>query len=122
MFRALWVVLPLVAGPALAGALDGRSGALGLVGAVLAWGAWTGVLVAALVPSTVSLTVCRVLAPGAAATTVWAVAASSGGDVGEVRAVDGLGLVVATAAAVVVMAPRLGDAFVDGSSYGPERR
>ena len=122
VFRALWVVLPLVAGPAVAGALDDRSGLVGPVGAVLAWGTWAGVLVAALVPSTVSLTVCRVLAPAAAVATVGAVAVVAGGDLADVTALDVVGLLVATAAAVVVMAPRLGDQFVDGSSYGPERR
>ncbi len=122
VFRVLWVVLPLVTGPALAAALDDRSGSVGPVGAVLAWGAWAGVLVAALVPSTVSLTACRVLAPAAAVATVGGVAVEAGGELGEVTALDVIALLVATAAAVVVMAPRLGDQFVDGSSYGPERR
>ena len=121
-FRALWMVLPLVAGPALAAGLDDRAGAVGLVGAILVWGAWAGVLVAALVPSTVSLTICRVLAPAAAVATVGGAAVAAGGDVGEVRSLDVVGVLTATAAAVVVMAPRLGDRFVDGSSYGPERR
>lgn len=122
VFRALWVVLPVVAGSALAAGLDDRSGAVGVVGAVVVWGTWAGVLVAALVPSTVSLTVCRVLAPAAAAAVVWGAAVDADGAVGDVRALDVVGVLVATAAAVAVMAPRFGDRFVDGSSYGPERR
>ncbi len=122
VFRALWVVLPLTAGPALAGGLDDQPGISGVTGEVVAWGVWAGVLVAALVPSTVSLTVCRVLAPAVAVATTWGAIVDAGGDVGDVDALAVAGVAMATATAVSVMAPRLGDQFVDGSSYGPERR
>ncbi|HMQ26599.1 MAG TPA: hypothetical protein PKA98_11475 [Acidimicrobiales bacterium] len=122
VFRALWVALPLTAGPAVVGGLADRPGSSGLVGEVAAWGVWGGVLVAALVPSTVSLTICRVLAPAAAVATAWAAIVDASGDVGEADVLAVAGVVVATATSVAVMAPRLGDQFVDGSSYGPERR
>ncbi len=123
-FRVLWVVLPVAAGPVLGAALDDRSGPVQLVASVALWLGWAAVLVASLVPSTVSLTVLRVLAPAAGLVTVWAVAVAVGtdADLGEVGASEVAGLVVTAAAAVVAMAPSVGDAFVDGSSYGPERR
>lgn len=124
VFRALWVVLPVAAGPALGDALDGRSGPVQLVASVALWSAWAAVLVASLVPSTVSLTVLRVLAPAAGVATVWAVAVAVGtdADLGEIDLADVAGLIVSAAVAVVAMAPSIGDTFVDGSSYGPERR
>ena len=124
VFRALWVVLPVAAGPALGAALDGHSGPVQLVASVALWSGWATVLVASLVPSTVSLTVLRVLAPAAGVATVWAVAVIVGAedDLGGIGVSEVVGLIVTAAVAVVAMAPTIGDAFVDGSSYGPERR
>lgn len=121
-FRGLWVVLPVAAGPALGAALDGRNDTVALVASVILWLGWAAVLVASLVPSTVGLTVLRMLAPAAGVATAWAVVAGTDADFGEVGVGDVVGLVVTAAAAVVAMAPSVGDAFVDGSSYGPERR
>ena len=121
-FRGLWVVLPVAAGPALGAALGGRNDTVALVASVILWLGWAAVLVASLVPSTVGLTVLRMLAPAAGVATAWAVVAGTDADFGEVGVGDVVGLVVTAAAAVVAMAPSVGDAFVDGSSYGPERR
>lgn len=121
-FRGLWVVLPVAAGPALGAALDGRNDSVALVASVILWLGWAAVLVASLVPSTVGLTVLRMLAPAAGVATAWAVVVGTDADFGEVGVGDVVGLVVTAAAAVVAMAPSVGDAFVDGSSYGPERR
>lgn len=121
-FRGLWVVLPVAAGPALGAALDGRNDTVALVASVILWLGWAAVLVASLVPSTVGLTVLRMLAPAAGVATAWAVVVGTDADFGEVGVGDVVGLVVTAAAAVVAMAPSVGDAFVDGSSYGPERR
>ena len=123
-FRALWVVLPVAAGPVLGAGLDDRSDPVQLVASVALWLGWAAVLVASLVPSTVSLTVLRVLAPAAAAATTWAVAVALGtdADLAEIGLAEVAGLVVSAAVAVVAMAPSIGDTFVDGSSYGPERR
>ena len=121
-FRGLWVVLPVAAGPALGAALDGRNDTVALVASVILWLGWAAVLVASLVPSTVGLTVLRMLAPAAGVATASAVVVGTDADFGEVGVGDVVGLVVTAAAAVVAMAPSVGDAFVDGSSYGPERR
>jgi hypothetical protein len=82
----------------------------------LAWGTWAVVLVAVLIPRTVSLTALRIVAPVGLVVANWAAVAGdrSGADV----------VAVAWAAATVVAAfsPTTGDAFVNGSSYGDERR
>ena len=75
------------------------------------------VLVALLVPRTVSLTALRIGAPAALAVAIW-VSVRSGVDVAEIVA---LAWTAGTAAAVLFL-PAIADAFVDGSSYGPERR
>jgi hypothetical protein len=116
--RIAWFALPLTMGPALAGALGDTSTPVQVVSAVLAWTAWGTGVVAVLLPRTVGLTALRVGAPAALAAALWAAAAS--GDVGpaEIVAVAW----AAAAAAVVLFLPVVADAFVDGSSYGPERR
>ncbi|HEU5153079.1 MAG TPA: hypothetical protein VFU19_21475 [Iamia sp.] len=117
--RALWFALPLAAGPALGAALDPRSTPVATLGTVLAWGTWAVVLVALLVPRAVSLTVVRVGAPAALVATAWAAGPGSpDDDLG--RAV--LAVVAAALALAATVAPPVGDAFVDGSSYGTERR
>ena len=114
--RVVWLALPLVAGPAIAGALADASSPVRWVAGAGAWAGWVVALVAALVPSTVSLTVLRVAAPAALAATVSAVVAGTGPTAGIVSVAAG---VVVT---LVVLAPETAEVFVDGSSYGDERR
>ena len=115
--RVLWVVLALgAAGPA-GDALGSHSTPVALVASAWAWLGWTVALGAMLVPRTLSLTIVRIAVPAGWAAAIAAVA------LGEtVDALDAVVLVVATAALVVALAPWTTDAFVDGSSYGPERR
>ena len=115
--RVLWVVLALAGGAVAADALDDRSTPVVAVVAAAAWLGWAAALVAMLVPRTASLTVVRVLVP---AGWIGALAAVSLGDEGGV--LDAIALVAATGALVLALAPWVTDAFVDGSSYGPERR
>ncbi len=112
----LWAVLPLTLGPALATALADTSRPVQLTASVGAWGVWAATLVATLVPRTLSLTAVRIVAPAAVAAAVW-------------TAIDGVGTAsVAVAAASSALAaaaalwPGTADRFVDGSSYGDERR
>jgi hypothetical protein len=116
--RIGWFALPLTVGPALAHGLRDASGPVQVVASVLAWLAWGAVVVAVLVPRTVSLTALRIGAPAALAASIWAMARS--GDVGaaEVIAIGWSALL----AAVVLFMPVVTDVFVDGSSYGPEKR
>lgn len=114
--RISWVVLPLAMGPALGEALDARSRAVSVTGSLLAWTSWAVVLVAVLVPRTVSLTTVRVAAPAALAAANWSALTGSRG------AIDGIAVAWAAVTVVVVFAPATGDVFVNGSSYGDERR
>lgn len=114
--RIAWAALPLAMGPALGDALDGSTRTVALTGAVLAWGAWAAVLVAVIIPRTVSLTAVRIAAPAALATANWAALTGARG------AADAVGVGWAAVALVTAFAPTTGDAFVNGSSYGDERR
>jgi hypothetical protein len=114
--RLTWLVLPLVAGPSFGDALAGASRPVQVVTAVGLWGGWAAVLVATLVPATVTLTALRVAAP---AGVVFAVAATVAGGP---AAGDAAALGATLLAALAAFWPVTGEAFVDGSSYGDERR
>jgi len=114
--RAAWLALPLVTGPALGDALAGASRPVQVVASIGAWGAWAAALVATLVPTTVSLTALRLAAPSAVAAALAAVVADGPG------AATIVGLAGALVVALVALAPETADVFVDGSSYGDERR
>jgi hypothetical protein len=116
LLRALWLVQPLVCGPTYARALDDRLDSVQIGVSLGLWVVWGLVLGASLVPRTVTLTAIRLAVPAAVASFSWASVASG---------VDGLsivGLVVAVLAAVAVFLPDTPGSFVDGSSYGDERR
>lgn len=114
--RLTWLVLPLVAGPALGDALAGASRPVQVVASLGLWGGWAAVLVATLVPATVTLTALRVTAPAAVAFAVAATVA------GGVSGADVAALASSLLAALAAFSPVTGEVFVDGSSYGDERR
>lgn len=118
--RAVWVVAPLVAGPAVAELLDRRRDA-GADGAALAveivlWALWFGVLVATLAPSPISLTAARIAAPTALAGLV-IVFMTEGTNPEHLSAVF-WGLIATS----VFFLPIFGDRMINGSAYGSERR
>lgn len=115
--RVLWLTLPLTVAPALDAAMADRSSAVAAVVAVLAWAAWTAGVVATFVPRTVGLTGLRIAAPVLPLVTAWAASVDG---VETTPAV--VALVAGTLTAVVAFAPTTGDAFVNGSAYGAERR
>jgi hypothetical protein len=114
--RVTWLALPLLAGPALGDALSGASRPIQLVASVGAWAVWLAVLVATLVPTTLSLTALRTAAPSAAVASGAALVANGATTASVV------GLAAALCAALAALAPETAEAFVDGSSYGDERR
>jgi hypothetical protein len=116
--RVAWLGLPLFAGPALVGALDGRSTAVVAVAGILAAAGWAVGIVAVLVPRSVGLTVLRIGAPAALAAAVVCALTADGVGAAEVAALAGCALLTG----LVLLVPAVADAFVDGSSYGPERR
>ena len=114
--RMTWLILPLFAGPALGDALSDASRPVQVVASLGAWAAWLVVLVATLVPTTVSLTALRAVAPSAVVAAVAALVSTG------VTTAAVVGLVATLCAALVALAPETAEVFVDGSSYGDERR
>lgn len=119
--RITWFYLPLLAGPAFQDALDEASRPVQIIASIGLWSAWAAILVATLVPATVTLTAVRILAPGAlAATLLAAVVAVADGD-----QVTGWHVVAVTGTTITLVAallPSTSAVFVNGSSYGDEVR
>jgi hypothetical protein len=97
-------------------ALAGRSTPVRTTAMVGAWGLWALGLVALLVPTTVSLTAARLLAPAAPATAVASIVAGAG------AAAGGLALAHGLAAMAALFNADVGQRFVQGSAYGDEVR
>lgn len=116
LLPVLWVTLPFTAGPLLATALDERSRPVQLVGSLGLWAAWAVALAAMGVPRTTSLTVVRTIVPASLLAVLVAATTT------EVAARTWLALTVTLAATVWCLTAPVGDTFVNGSSYGHERR
>lgn len=116
IYRAVWVGQVFTLGPAIGESLEDRSRAVQIVGTAVPWAIWGIVLLASLVPTTVSLTALRVGTPTSlvAAGMAWAAGAST---TAGIVAVAG-----ALAALAASLSGDLGEAFVQGSAYGHERR
>lgn len=114
--RATWALLPVLLGPALGEALGDHSLPVARTGSVLAWATWAAVLLAVLLPATVSLTALRIAAPTAVAVAGWAALT------GDPAPSDAVAVAAAALAAVAAFSPSTGDAFINASAYGDERR
>lgn len=111
--RLAWLSLPITTGSVLSDALDGRSAAVRLVVAILAWGAWTVVVLALLVRRPLGLTALRLVAPAALVAGVWATV-----DTGSGAVLAALGAVPF----LLAFLPEVGEWLVNGAAYGFERR
>jgi hypothetical protein len=80
------------------------------------WAGWAVVVALALVPTTVSLTGLRLIAPVAPVTVLWAVAR------GLPAVTASVAIAAAVVAATLAFSAELGQPFVQGSAYGDERR
>ncbi|HEV8296502.1 MAG TPA: hypothetical protein VGQ20_04370 [Acidimicrobiales bacterium] len=114
--RVLWVTLPFTLGPLLAAALEPRARGFRATVSTVSWFAWGVVLLACLIPRVESLTFVRVVVPSAAPAAIWA------SFVHELDWRAALGVAASVALTIAVLAAPVGDAFVNGSSYGDERR
>ncbi|MGH9212312.1 MAG: hypothetical protein ACRD2C_16765 [Acidimicrobiales bacterium] len=115
--RVAWLLLPLLAGPVLADALDDASRPVQVVASTGLWAAWASVLVATMMPRTVSLTALRIVAPAAGIAVLAAVA------VGHESVPWRLGgSVIVLVAVGMAFAPSTSHAFLNGSAYGDEQR
>jgi hypothetical protein len=115
--RISWFMLPVLAGPAVTAALDGRSGAVQVSAEVMMWAAWFAGMVCLLAPSTVSLTVYRIIAPASLVGLALTVLSA---DLSTLRAMAAAG--ATGVASAIAFLPITGDIMVNGSAYGPERR
>lgn len=115
--RAMWAIQPLVSAPVIDDALDERVASFSTGVALLAWLLWGAVLAATLVPHPTTLTAIRIALPAAVVASAWATIVA-----GDVDALTVVGLATVALAAVAAFTPTTGRLFVDGSSYGDERR
>ena len=112
--RAVWLVQPVTLGPALADGFHDLDGHTFL--SVSAWVLWGLGLLATLVPRPVTLTAIRIGGPAAAALSVW-----------TATTVDDAALVAVALGGAFVLGvlshwPAVADTYVDGASYGDEKR
>jgi len=114
--RAVWVLLPVLAGPVLADALHDLDATPRTTASAALWVLWAVGLTATLVPLPATLTALRLGGPAVVALSAWAAAATDD----AVHAV--LGLVAGVLVVLAAFAAPVADRFVDGASYGDERR
>ena len=115
--RVVWVLQPLAFVPLLDSSFSTLPTTGRVAAAVLAWATWAVVLLASLVPSTVSITVGRLLAP---LLPVVAVVAGFAGSVSGVRV--GVAFGAAVVAVLVWFSGEVGLVLAGGSAYGAEQR
>jgi hypothetical protein len=113
--RAVWLVLPVVAGPTFAAALADASRPVQLTASIGLWFGWAFGLLLTLVPTPFALTLLRAIAPGAPLAAAAAFVRQP--DLGA-----GIALATSAAAAVLAFTGEIGDRFVQGGAYGDERR
>ena len=116
LLRLSWLVVPVLAGPALDDALATRDRPVQVVASTLAWVLWGTALAASLVPRSTSLTVVRTIIPAGVPVAVWAALTT------DHPTWAAAGVASTAIAALSLAGPGVSDAFVDGSSYGSERR
>jgi len=118
-----WLVLPFTSGEVIGAALADRSTPVVAVVAALTWLVWAAVLIASLVPHPIALTVLRVLTPTAPIATVGGLAVWAPDPLPRSTLVLGtVGLVASLVATFAATSGVVADDFVDGASYGDERR
>ena len=114
--RTVWLLVALVGGRAVGAAVDGRSDAVRWVTTIGAWTGWEAGALALAVTAVATLTAVRAVVPlalvAAAATAVF------GAGAGDIAALA----VPAAVASVLVGAADTGQAYVQASAYGDERR
>ena len=115
VLRILWLVLPLAVGPAVAEGLSDAPGPVRTTASAGLWALWAVGLLATLVPRPLSLAGVRLGGPAAFAIGVWAAAT-------DLSPASMAGLVAGALVAGVSVSAPVGDRFVDGASYGDERR
>lgn len=114
--RAVWLLLPVLVGPLVADALHDLDPGPRSTASALLWGLWAIGLTATLVPLPATLTALRLGGPAVAVLATWA--ATTTDDAGHLA----FGLAGGALVALATFAAPVADRFVDGASYGDERR
>jgi hypothetical protein len=114
--RLVWLTMPWTTGALLGDALRPRSDAVQTTATLLAWVVWAATVVGSILPRPRTLTLVRTAMPASVPVALWATVAT------DVDAGAMVGLVAALIVTALVLAPVVGDTFVDGASYGDERR
>jgi hypothetical protein len=112
----LWLAVAATGSFAVSSALDGRSHQVALIIGIECWSVWAVTWVALLVPRATTLTIARLGVPTGVVAAIVALAAGAPVTSGATFAA------VAVAALAALVHGSTVDAFVDGSSYGPEER
>ena len=116
------MVQPFTAGALIGDALDDAADPFRTVVSTAAWALWLLILLAMAVPRPVTLTIARLGATGGVLAAVWA-ASDVGRNQSDVStSVLAVGVVSAIVAFSTINLPGVGDRFVDGVSYGEEKR
>ncbi|MEO0494087.1 MAG: hypothetical protein AAF081_11785 [Actinomycetota bacterium] len=118
----VWIVQPFTAGAVIGDALSDAADPFRTTVSVAAWAAWLVILLAIAVPRPVTLTIARVGTAGALISTIWAAWDVDANHPDTSTAILALGLVAAIAAVATINLPGVADRFLDGVSYGDERR
>lgn len=113
---AAWIAAFLLLGPALTDGLDAWNPNPWVIEVAVQAVWFVGVLLCLVLPTPATLTVCRVAVPATIPVAIWA-ATHSDDSTAIVTAVGGTVLVSA-----LVLSSAFGDRFIDGASYGDERR
>ncbi len=114
--RGAWVLVAVIGGSAVDGAVDGRSEEVRWVAGIGSWSLWGVVMVALAIPAVRSLTVARVVGPLSLVASIIAAVAGA-------RALDVAALLIpAVIACAAIFTADLGRSFVQASSYGDEER
>lgn len=116
ILRAVWFLLPLTVGQSASDAVASADAAVPRVMTAGLWVLWAVVMIASMLPVPFTLTTIRIIAPGVVPLSIWTVVDSGG------SALSIVALAHALATAVVASNALVGDRFVDGGSYGDERR
>lgn len=112
----MWLSLPLTLGDLFSRVLDGRSTVAVVIWSIALWVGWSSVLLAYLILQPVTLTYLRVMVPLAA------VLGALSLPVREPSVIGLIGLLCVIVAAVLTLGADVGADFVNGASYGDERR
>ena len=112
----VWVVQPFTLGPVLGDALDPTRQLFRSAATWALWVWWVEVLVALVVPRPLTLTIVRIGGLATVPAAVWAAIET------DDNTRIAVGLVSAVLVAALLLLPALADRFVNGVSYGDERR